>query len=41
MRAKAYPGEDAATLPTPADVTAIFIQLAHAACEQTGQVFSA
>ena len=41
MRAKAYPGEDADTLPSPADVTAIFIQLAQAACEQTGQVFSA
>lgn len=40
MRAKAYPGEDAAALAQPAAVTDIFVQLASAACRDSGQVFT-
>ena len=38
MRAKAYPGEDANTLPTPDDVAPLFVELALSSCEQTGQI---
>ncbi len=36
MRAKAYPGEDGNTLPTPADVAELFVELALPSCTQTG-----
>ncbi|MBY0408304.1 MAG: SDR family NAD(P)-dependent oxidoreductase [Rickettsiales bacterium] len=37
MRAKAYPGEDATRLRTPADVATLFVWLASPACTETGQ----
>jgi NAD(P)-dependent dehydrogenase (short-subunit alcohol dehydrogenase family) len=40
MRAEAYPGEDPATLPTPDAVTGIFVSLATAENEATGQIFT-
>ena len=40
MRAKAYPGEDATALPPASQVTDIFVTLASAALQETGQVFS-
>lgn len=39
MRAKAFPGEDAATLRTPEDVTETFVRLAEAACSDNGRIF--
>jgi NAD(P)-dependent dehydrogenase (short-subunit alcohol dehydrogenase family) len=39
MRAKAFPGEDAATLRTPEDITETFIHLAEAACSDNGRIF--
>lgn len=41
MRAKAYPGEDPMTLPSPKDVTEIFVELAAAHCDRHGDVISA
>ncbi len=41
MRAKAMPGEDPATLPQPADVTPLFVDLATAACTRNGEVLRA
>ena len=41
MRAKAYPGEDPMTLPSPNDVTEIFVELAAAHCDRHGDVISA
>ncbi len=41
MRAKAYPGEDAGTLPAPEDVTDVFVQCASPLMQASGQVFSA
>jgi NAD(P)-dependent dehydrogenase (short-subunit alcohol dehydrogenase family) len=38
MRAKAYPGEDANTLPTPDEIAPLFVELALPSCEQTGQI---
>ena len=38
MRAKAFPGEDAATLPTPAEIAPLFIELALPSCERNGEV---
>ena len=38
MRAKAYPGEDAKTLPTPDEIAPLFVELALPSCEQTGQI---
>ncbi len=38
MRAKAYPGEDTNTLPTPDEIAPLFVELALPACEQNGQV---
>lgn len=38
MRATAYPGEDPATVPEPACVTDIFVELAEAACTRHGEV---
>jgi len=40
MRAEAYPGEDQATLPTPEQVTEIFVKLAMAENDVTGQLFT-
>jgi NAD(P)-dependent dehydrogenase (short-subunit alcohol dehydrogenase family) len=39
MRAKAFPGEDAAALKTPEDIVATFVRLAEAACTDNGKVF--
>jgi NAD(P)-dependent dehydrogenase (short-subunit alcohol dehydrogenase family) len=39
MRAKAFPGEDAATLKTPEAVTPTFVRLAEPACTDNGKVF--
>jgi NAD(P)-dependent dehydrogenase (short-subunit alcohol dehydrogenase family) len=41
LRAEAFPGEDPATLPPPDAVTGIFVELAMAASEATGQIFTA
>ena len=41
MRAEAYPGEDQATLPTPADVAESFVALAMPDCSKTGQIIEA
>lgn len=38
MRAKAYPGEDANTLPTPDEIAPLFVELALPSCERTGEV---
>jgi NAD(P)-dependent dehydrogenase (short-subunit alcohol dehydrogenase family) len=38
MRAKLYPGEDASTLTIPEEVAALFIELASADCERSGEV---
>jgi len=38
MRAEAYPGEDQATLPPPEAVTDIFVKLAIAENESTGEI---
>lgn len=38
MRAKAMPGEDPDTLPTPESITDTFVDLAEAACTKNGQV---
>jgi NAD(P)-dependent dehydrogenase (short-subunit alcohol dehydrogenase family) len=40
MRAEAYSGEDPATLPLPEQVTEIFVTLAMAETEATGQLFT-
>ena len=39
MRAKAFPGEDAASLKTPEDIVAAFVRLAEATCTDNGKVF--
>ena len=39
MRAKAFPGEDTATLKTPEDVAPLFVQLADPALAETGKLF--
>ena len=39
MRAKAFPGEDPATLPSPEDLAGIFVRLALPSCHQNGMVF--
>jgi NAD(P)-dependent dehydrogenase (short-subunit alcohol dehydrogenase family) len=40
MRAEAYPGEDQAKLPQPEQVTEIFVKLAMAENDVTGQLFT-
>jgi NAD(P)-dependent dehydrogenase (short-subunit alcohol dehydrogenase family) len=40
MRAKAFPGEDGMTLPTPDDIAPLFIDLALPSCTQNGQIIS-
>lgn len=37
MRAEAYPGEDASTLPTPKEIAEGFVDLATPGCELSGQ----
>lgn len=37
MRAEAFPGEDPLTLPTPAEVTDLFLELADPACTKHGE----
>jgi NAD(P)-dependent dehydrogenase (short-subunit alcohol dehydrogenase family) len=39
MRAKAFPGEDPATLKTPEELAPIFVRLAEASCTDNGRVF--
>jgi NAD(P)-dependent dehydrogenase (short-subunit alcohol dehydrogenase family) len=38
MRARAYPGEDPATVPAPAEATDAFVELAAADCTRHGDV---
>ncbi|MGB2932474.1 MAG: SDR family NAD(P)-dependent oxidoreductase [Methyloceanibacter sp.] len=40
IRAEAYPGEDQATLPPPGAVTEIFVKLAMAENDATGEIFT-
>ncbi len=39
MRAKAFPGENAASLKTPESITPTFVRLAEPACTDNGKVF--
>ena len=39
MRAKAFPGEDPATLKTPEDIAPLFVKLADPALAETGKLF--
>ncbi len=39
MRAKAFPGENPATLPTPEDIAPLFVDLARPECTANGQTF--
>jgi len=41
MRAQAMPGEDPATLPTPDDITEVFVALAEDACARHGDIVNA
>ena len=38
MRAKAYPGEDPATLPSPEEIAPLFVELALPSCDKTGAI---
>ncbi|MBX6324086.1 MAG: SDR family NAD(P)-dependent oxidoreductase, partial [Rhodospirillaceae bacterium] len=38
MRARAYPGEDPATVPEPDSVTEVFVALAEEACTRHGEI---
>lgn len=40
MRAKAVPGEDESTLPSPEDIAKLFVELALPTCERNGEVIS-
>ncbi len=40
MRAQAYPGEDPMTLPTPEDVTEVFLRTASPSFDKTGEVLT-
>ena len=40
MRAKAFPGEDPATLPAPEDLVPLFLELAAPSCTRNGEVVS-
>jgi NAD(P)-dependent dehydrogenase (short-subunit alcohol dehydrogenase family) len=40
MRAKAFPGEDPATLPSPEDLVPLFLELASPQCERNGDVIN-
>lgn len=39
MRAKAFPGEDAATLKTPEDIVPLFLKLADPGLTETGKLY--
>lgn len=39
MRAKAFPGEDPATLKTPDEIVPLFLRLADPKCGDTGKIF--
>lgn len=41
LRALAFPGEDPAKVPPPETVAGLFVDLASAACKQTGQLIAA
>lgn len=41
MRARAFPGEDPATLPAPEKMTGVFVDLAEAACARNGEIVKA
>ncbi len=41
MRAAAFPGEDPAALPQPANVTGAFVDLAAADCQRHGEIVEA
>lgn len=41
MRAKAFPGEDSATLPSPDDIAPLFVELCGPDLEANGQTFKA
>lgn len=41
LRAQAMPGEDPLTLPTPEDITEVFLRLSEAACPWHGESLSA
>lgn len=40
MRAKAFPGEDPATLPPPEDLVPLFLELASPQCERNGGIIN-
>lgn len=40
MRAKAFPGEDPATLPAPEDLVPLFLELASPQCERNGGIIN-
>ena len=40
MRAKAFPGEDPMTLPTPEDLVPLFVELASPECQRNGEVIN-
>lgn len=39
MRAQAFPGEDPLTLPSPDDITDLFVKMASPALTETGEIF--
>ena len=41
MRAEVMPGEDPMTLPTPEEITGVFVDLAEPACTRNGEVVQA
>jgi NAD(P)-dependent dehydrogenase (short-subunit alcohol dehydrogenase family) len=41
MRAHAFPGEDPMTLPAPDEMTGVFVDLAEASCDRTGEIVKA
>jgi hypothetical protein len=40
MRAKAFPGEDPATLPPPEDLIPLFLELASPQSERNGEIIN-
>ncbi|PPC99645.1 MAG: oxidoreductase [Hyphomicrobium sp.] len=40
MRAKAFPGEDAMTLPAPEELVPMFLELASSACKRNGEIIN-
>ena len=40
MRAKAYPGEDPATLPSPDEIAPLFVELTLPACDKIGAIIN-